>query len=44
MNISLFKSEICIKTNFSMSCNEFKTYIKDNKKLLKAAKSNEKYK
>lgn len=44
MNIDLIKSEICIKSNFSMDCIEFKSYIKDNENVLKAVKCNDKYK
>ena len=44
MSFDMIKSEICIKSNFSMNCFEFKEYIKDNVNVLKAVKSNEKYK
>jgi hypothetical protein len=43
MNINLIKAEICIKTNFSMDCQEFKEFIKNNERLIKAVKSSYKY-
>jgi hypothetical protein len=39
MNIDLVKTEICINTNFSMSCEEFREYIKDKKDILNSVKS-----
>jgi hypothetical protein len=43
LSIDLIKAEICIKNNFDLKCSEFKNYIKSNKKLLKAAQSQQKY-
>ena len=43
LDINMIKAEICIKLNYSMSCIEFANYVKTNKKLLAAAKSNNKY-
>jgi hypothetical protein len=43
MNINIIKAEICIKTNFSMDCQEFKEFIKNNERLIKAVKSSHKY-
>ncbi len=37
------KAEICIKNNFNMDCIEFKSYVKNDEKLLKSVKSNQKY-
>jgi hypothetical protein len=42
MSINLVKSEICIRFNY-MTCSQFYDYIKDNTKLLNAAKSSKKY-
>jgi len=44
MNISLIKAEICIKNNISLSCIDFKNFIKENENCIKAAKSYQKYK
>jgi hypothetical protein len=43
LNICMVKAEICSKVNFSMTCNEFKVFASKNPKLLKDAKSNDKY-
>ncbi len=43
MSINLVKSEICIRFNYDMSCSQFYDYIKNNTKLLNAAKSSKKY-
>ncbi len=43
MSIDLVKSEICIRFNYDMTCSQFYDYIKDNTKLLNAAKSSKKY-
>jgi hypothetical protein len=43
MGIDLIKAEICIKNNFNMGCIEFKSYVKNDEKLLKSVKSNQKY-
>lgn len=43
LNMTLIKTEICIKNNFSYSCLDFKDYIKTNNECIKAAKSNAKY-
>jgi hypothetical protein len=43
LSIPLIKAEICIKNNFSINCLDFKNYIKDNKKCIKAVKSSTKY-
>lgn len=43
LDINMIKAEICIKLNYSMSCLAFANYVKTNRKLLAAAKSNKKY-
>ena len=43
MDISLVKSELCVKNNFSIKCIDFKDFIKDKKDFIKAAKSQIKY-
>ena len=43
LNFNLVKAELMMKTNFHMSCNEFYEFISKDKDLLKAAKSQEKY-
>jgi len=43
MSIDLVRAEICIKSNFQMSCIEFADYVSKNEAILKAAKSNKKY-
>jgi hypothetical protein len=43
MSIELIKAKICIKNNFNMNCIEFKSYVKNNEKLVKSVKSNQKY-
>jgi hypothetical protein len=44
MNISLIKAEIYIRNNISLSCIDFKNFIKDNENWIEAAKSYQKYK
>jgi hypothetical protein len=44
LSVNLVKAEIYTKVNFSMSCYEFADYVSKNSELIKAAKSNEKYK
>ena len=44
LNFNLVKAELMMKMNFHMSCNEFYEFISKDKALLKAAKSQEKYK
>ena len=43
LNFNLVKAELMMKMNFHMSCNEFYEFISKDKDLLKAAKSQEKY-
>ncbi len=43
ISIDLVKSEICIRFNYDMTCSQIYDYIKDNTKLLNAAKSSKKY-
>src|SRR5262249_12736113 len=43
MSVELIKAEICIKNNFNMNCNKFKSFVKDDKNLLKSVKSNQNY-
>ena len=43
LNFNLVKAELMMKINFHMSCNEFYEFISKDKDLLKAAKSQEKY-
>ena len=44
LNFNLVKAELMMKMNFHMSCNEFYDFISKDKDLLKAAKSQKKYK
>lgn len=44
LEIDTIKSEICVKVNFSMSCIEFANFVKNESRLLSAAKSSRKYK
>jgi hypothetical protein len=44
MDVNLVKAELCTKFNFSMKCNDFHEFVKDNIELLNAAKSSKKYK
>jgi hypothetical protein len=37
------KAEICVKVNFDLKCSQFHDFVKNNDKILKAAKSNTKY-
>ena len=41
--VTLIKSEIQVKTNFSMTCQQFYTFCIKNKQLLKNARSTDKY-
>ena len=43
LEIDMIKSEICVKTNYSMNCLKFANFIKKDKKLLAAASSSKKY-
>ena len=43
LRIELVKAELMVKINFNMSCNHFYDFICQDKKLLKAAKSQDKY-
>ena len=43
LRIELVKAELMVKINFYMSCNHFYDFICQDKKLLKAAKSQDKY-
>lgn len=42
-SVNLIKSELIVAINSNMNCKDFLNDIKNNEKLLKAAKSNEKY-
>jgi hypothetical protein len=44
MRTSIIKAEICTKINYNMSCSEFYDFVKNNKPLLEAVKSDKKYK
>lgn len=44
LEIDTIKSEICVKVNFSVSCIEFANFVKNESRLLSAAKSSRKYK
>ncbi len=37
------KSEICVKVNFDLKCSQIDDFVKNNDKILKAAKSSTKY-
>jgi hypothetical protein len=37
------KAEICVKVSFDLKCSQFHDFVKNNDKILKAAKSNTKY-
>ncbi len=43
LHVETVKSELSIKLNYSMSCSEFRSYIKDNRKFLQSIRSNKKY-
>lgn len=44
LSVGLVKAEICTKVNFNMKCHEFAEYVSKKENILKAAKSNSKYK
>ena len=44
LSINLIKAEICIKNNISLSCIDFKNFIKENENFIKAVKTYQKYK
>ena len=43
LSVNLVKAELCVKLNYSMSCQEFYYYVKDNQELLNLVKSQKKY-
>ena len=43
-NVNMIVTEICTKVNFSMTCSQFKSFVTNNSPLIKASKSNTKYK
>lgn len=43
LSVETVKAEMQVKTNFNMNCEAFSDYIKTNKELIAAAKSNQKY-
>ena len=44
LNVNMIVAKICTKVNFSMTCSEFKSYFRNDSQLIKALKSNIKYK
>jgi hypothetical protein len=43
LSVKMVKAEICTKTNYSMTCSEFKNFVANNTKFINAAKSTDKY-
>ena len=43
LNINTVRTEICTKINYSITCNEFKIFVSDQKGMLNAVKTNKKY-
>jgi hypothetical protein len=41
--IQNLEPEICVKVNFDLKCSQFNDFVKNNDKILKAAKSYTKY-
>ena len=39
----LMTRQRCVKVNFDLKCSQFHDFVKNNDKILKAAKSNTKY-
>ena len=44
LNVNMIVAQICTKVNFSMTCSESKPFVTNNSQLIKASKSNTKYK
>jgi hypothetical protein len=44
LNVNMVKAEICTKVNFSINCNDFKTFVINNNQLIRASKISTKYK
>ena len=44
LNVNMIVAKICTKVNFSMTCSEFKSFLRNNSQLIVAFKSNIKYK
>ncbi len=43
LSVKMVKAEICTKTNYSMTCSEFKNFVANNTKFIDADKSTDKY-